>query len=154
MPNRLVRTGYFCLWLAVALSACGRDAPRQGAATAARPPFDGDGRIGWQGLLACADCDGIETSLALNRSGERREYLLIETYLDGEGGERFVEQGRWSQKQYPQDRSLIRLQAIDGGERFYALQDDGRLQPRDGHGRRFPRRNGDFLTPVSAANGL
>jgi len=138
------------LCLLLLLSACSRDAPQSGAPAAALPPFDGDGRIGWQGVLACADCDGIDTSLALSRAGEQRDYLLVETYLTQDGGERFVEQGRWRQ----QGQALIRLQAIDGGERVYALQADGRLQPRDGQGRRFARRDGDFLTPMTASSGL
>lgn len=134
------------LWLC---SACSRESAQPGDSGVALPPFDGDGRIGWQGVLACADCDGIDTSLALNRTGERRDYLLVETYLTGGGGERFVEQGRWRQ----QDAALIRLQAVDGSERVYALQADGRLQPRDGRGRRFARRDGDFLMPVTASRG-
>lgn len=146
MPRRLALL--LCLSVIGLLSACGRDAPPSGAA--AQPPFDGDGRIGWQGLLACADCDGIDTTLALNRSGERRDYLLVETYLTQDGGERFVEQGRWRQ----QGDALIRLQAVDGGERVYALQPDGRLQPRDRQGQRFAERDDDFLTPFTASSGL
>lgn len=138
-----------CLTLAGLLSACSREAP-SGTPIAALPPFDGDGRVGWQGLLACADCDGIDTTLALSRSGERREYLLVETYLDGDGGARFVEQGHWQR----QGDALIRLQPADGGVRVYALQADGRLQPRDGRGRRFARREGDYLTPMTASSGL
>lgn len=149
MPLRLAVL--LCLSLAGLLPACSRDAPPSGAAPAAAlPPFDGDGRIGWQGMLACADCDGIDTTLALSRSGERREYLLVETYLAQDGDARFVEQGRWRQ----QGDALIRLQAADGGERVYALQADGRLQPRDGHGRRFAQRQDDYLTPMTASKGL
>ncbi len=146
MPPRI--SLLLCLSLAVLLPACTRDAPSPPAA-AALPPFDGDGRIGWQGVLACADCDGIDTTLALSRSGDRREYLLVETYLTEDGGERFVEQGRWRRQD-----ALIRLQAVDGGERVYALQADGRLQPRDGRGRRFALRDDDFLTPLTASAGL
>lgn len=144
------RIACLCLLSAALLAACGRDAPQSGASTPAQPPFDGDGRIGWQGVLACADCDGIDTSLALNRTGEQRDYLLIETYLTRDGGERFVEQGRWRQ----QGDALIRLQAVDGGVRVYALQSDGRLQPRDGRGRHFAQRDGDYLMPVTASSGL
>ncbi|MCL1634749.1 copper resistance protein NlpE N-terminal domain-containing protein [Luteimonas sp. SX5] len=136
-----------CLLLAGWLPACSRDTP---APAAALPPFDRDGRIGWRGVLACADCDGIDTTLALSRSGERREYLLVETYLTADGGERFVEQGRWRQ----QGDALIRLQAVDGGERVYALQADGGLQPRDARGRRFALRDDDVLTPLPASTGL
>jgi hypothetical protein len=136
------------LCLSALLAGCGREAPPS-ASSAAWPPFAGDGRVGWRGRLPCADCDGIDTSLSLARYGERRDYLLIETFLTQEGGERFVEQGRWRQL----DEDLIRLQAADGGERVYALQADGRLQPRDGRGRQFAEREGDFLTPLTMPDG-
>lgn len=129
------------------LAACDREAPP--VPPAAMPLAAGDGSLGWRGVLGCADCDGIDTSLALSRMGEQRDYFLVETYLTQAGGERFVDQGIWR----PQD-GLIRLQSADGSQRVYAVQNDGRLQPRDGRGRRFARRDGDFLTPIAAADGL
>lgn len=130
------------------LAACGRggDAPPPQA----MPLAQGDGAVGWRGVLGCADCDGIETSLALSRAGERRNYLLVETYLTEDGGERFVDRGHWR----AQNEGLIRLRSEEGGERVFAVFADGRLQPRDGRGRRFSGRDGDFLAPIAASNDL
>ncbi|HVR81569.1 MAG TPA: copper resistance protein NlpE N-terminal domain-containing protein [Luteimonas sp.] len=126
------------LLLALSLAGCGR-----GAAPAA-PALPADGRIEWQGLLACADCDGIQTRLVLLRSGELRNYTLTETYLAEDNGARFVEGGHWQR-----DRDLLRLRGDTGDTRVFALLPDGRLQPRDRHGREFRPREGDFLAPVT-----
>lgn len=126
-------------------AACGREAPPP----APMPLSAGDGSVGWHGTLACADCDGIDTSLALSRAGERRDYLLVETYLTEDGGERFVDQGSWR----AQNGGLIRLESVDGSRLVFALQADGRLQPRDVRGRRFGR-EGDSLAPIKARNDL
>lgn len=139
MPTRIAPI--LSLLAAVGLfAACSREAPPP----AATPLAAGDGSVGWHGTLACADCDGIDTSLALSRTGERRDYLLIETYLTPDGGERFVDQGVWR----AQD-GLIRLEGFDGSRRVYAVQADGRLQPRDIRGRRFGRES-DSLAPIKA----
>jgi len=128
------------------LAACGRDAPPPQA----MPLAQGDGAVGWRGVLGCADCDGIDTSLALSRAGEQRDYLLVETYLTEDGGERFVDRGNWR----PQPEGLIRLRSEDGGERVFAVSADGRLQPRDGRGRRFADRDDDFLAPIATTHDL
>lgn len=135
------------LAIAGLMASCDRDPPP--APPAAMPLSAGDGSLGWRGVLGCADCDGIDTSLALSREGRQRDYLLVEVYLTESGGERFVDQGSWQ----PQG-GLIRLQSVDGSRRVYAVQSDGRLQPRDGRGNRFARREGDFLSPIVEANDL
>lgn len=137
------------LALAVLVTGCdgGRDAGRNPSPAAAQ--LDADGRIEWQAVLACADCDGIETALVLNRSGDQRDYTLTETFLADDGGDRFVEQGMWLRED-----ELIRLQSAGKGLRVFALLPDGRLEPRDHRGRRFAPRPGDALMPVSATTGL
>ena len=105
----------------------------------------GDGRIQWQGLLACADCDGIQTTLLLQRSGGDRSYTLTETYLADADGVRFVETGDWRT-----EADLLRLLGTSGGVRVFAMLPDGRLQPRDGRGRRFASREDDVLMPITA----
>ncbi len=135
------------LFLLSLLVACDGGAPPL-QATLPLPQLDhGNGHIQWHGRLACADCDGIETSLSLQRSGDDRNYTLTETYLAEEEGARFVESGRWQREQ-----NLVRLLGNGGGTRVFALLADGRLQPRDGRGRRFPPRDQDFLMPVTATN--
>ncbi|GAA4854581.1 hypothetical protein GCM10023332_02590 [Luteimonas vadosa] len=104
-----------------------------------------DGRVQWRGLLACADCDGIEALLVLERQGDVHRYDLVETFLAGPEGARFAESGQWRLED-----GMLRLQGERGALRLYALLPDGRLQPRDGRGRPFRRRDGDFLVPADA----
>jgi len=133
-----------CLTALLVLAGCER-----GASSAAAPPLPqierGDGRIAWEGALACADCEAIETQLVLERAGDVRSYTLIETFLAAGGGARFAEAGRWQRA-----GDLIRMQGDAGSVRAYALLPDGSLQPRDPRGRRFPDREGDVLMPVTA----
>lgn len=105
---------------------------------------NGEGRVEWRGMLACADCDGIETLLVLERQGDAHRYDLVETFLAEPDGARFVESGQWRL-----DDGMLQLQGERGATRHYALLPDGRLQPRDGGGRPF-RRRGDFLVPADA----
>lgn len=105
-----------------------------------------DGRIEWQGLLPCADCDGIQTTLVLERAGNARRFSLAETYL-AEDGARFIDTGQWRSRQ-----GLLELQGDGGARRVYGLLPGGRLQPRDTRGRRYTDRQGDFLVPVTVGN--
>ncbi|MFS8064269.1 MAG: copper resistance protein NlpE N-terminal domain-containing protein [Luteimonas sp.] len=132
-----------CLWLLVFwLAGCDR-----GTAPIAGKVLPVDGRIQWQGLLPCADCDGIQTQLSLLRNGDLHSYTLTETYLAEGGDTRFVDGGRWQR-----DGALLRLRGDAGTIHVYALLADGRLQPRDGQGRAFTPRDDDFLEPVTTAN--
>lgn len=111
-------------------------------------PLAGDGEAGslaWRGRLPCADCAGIETSLMLQREDGRMRFELVETYLTGAGGERFVDTGMWHAGD-----GLLRLQGEQGSLRTYALLGDGRLQSRDAQGRHLPGGRDDALVPVSA----
>jgi copper homeostasis protein (lipoprotein) len=133
-----------CLLLPMA--ACERDRSAAGMPQPAPPLQQSDGRIEWEGLLPCADCDGIQTSLVLERSGDARRFSLVETYL-AEDGARFIEAGQWRSR-----RGLLELQAEGGAHRVYGLLPDGRLQPRDARGRPYAGRQGDFLVPVTVGN--
>jgi uncharacterized lipoprotein NlpE involved in copper resistance len=118
------------------LAACSRDA---GDAPAILAPVEqGDGRL--------ADCDGIETRLALVRESGKRSFVLTETYL-AERPVRFVSSGRWER-----EVDLLELQADDGARLNYALLGDGSLQPRDGRGRRLAGNDADgLLVPVTSS---
>jgi hypothetical protein len=134
------------LLLCLALAACDAPSPSSRAPGARVPALDaGGGRIEWQGSLPCADCDAIDTRLLLQRNGATRNYTLTEVYLASDGGARFVENGHWRQ-----DRALLRLQDAAGSRRAYALLPDGRLQPRDWHGRPLSPGADDFLVPITA----
>jgi len=134
-----------CLWLLVFwVAGCGRGtAP----ATTMGQALPANGRIEWQGLLACADCDGIQTQLSLLRNGDLRSYILTETYLAEDGDARFVDAGHWQR-----DGDLLRLRGDAGAIHVYAVLADGRLQPRDSQGRAFTPRDDDFLEPVATTN--
>lgn len=130
--------------------ACG-EAPspgRQGHARDASPPFvESAGQLAWEGILACADCDGIETRLVLDREGIDRasaqpRYQLLETFLANDGGERYREQGQWRR-----EGRLLHLQPDDGGERVFAIEPDGMLSLRDAGGAE-PRGDARLLAPV------
>ena len=116
------------LLAAAVLAGCSDGGAQRDAPTAR---FESpDAELSWQGVLACADCDGIDTRLRLQRgNGVVAQYELVEAYLDGEGAEYFHEAGRWRR-----DGRILRLQATSGGERLYAI--DGDRQP----GRRRPTR--------------
>ena len=108
------------------------------------PPFiDAPAQLAWQGLLACADCDGIDTHLVLDRGVIPPRYELMETFLFDDDGERFREQGRWRR-----EGQLLRLSADGGGQRVYAIEADGRLSLRGANGNA-PPDGARLLEPVT-----
>ncbi len=104
----------------------------------------GDAALEWRGMRSCADCDGIETVLVLERAGGTQRFELIETYLAMPDSARFADTGAWSL-----DGQAVRLYADDGAQRHYALLRGGRLQPGDAEGRAFSRREADLLLPAA-----
>jgi uncharacterized lipoprotein NlpE involved in copper resistance len=144
MSARIPIRGAVLLALALAVAACGRDAGD--APSVLAPVEQGDGRLEWTVMQPCADCDGIETRLALVREGRTRSFVLTETYL-AERPVRFVSSGRWERED-----DLLALQADDGARLSYALLGDGSLQPRDGRGRRLAGNDADgLLVPVTSS---
>jgi len=104
----------------------------------------GDGRVAWRGTVPCADCAGIAVQLVLERHGDDRRYVLVETYLAADGGRRFAGHGRWRL-----EAQLLHLHGRDGSRRTYALADDGSLQSRDSHGRPLPVQDDATLSPFA-----
>ena len=111
-PIRRLRSFLLPLLAAAVLAGCSDGGAQRDAPTAR---FESpDAELSWQGVLACADCDGIDTRLRLQRgNGVVAQYELVEAYLDGEGAEYFHEAGRWRR-----DGRILRLQATSGGERL------------------------------------
>lgn len=80
----------------------------------------------YQGVLPCADCGGVETSLFLDTDGS---YILQEIYQASKDGDRaFVEEGAWTRTA---DR--LTLLSRQGEKRFYRPVDKG-LQMLDREG--------------------
>lgn len=137
MPSRLMP-----LFAAFALAAC----TVEHAPVATLPLASADGRIEWRGATPCADCDGIETVLVLERAGDERRYELVETFHAGDGGARFAEAGDWRMQ-----NAVVDLDGDAGSRRQYAVLDNGALQPRDAGGIPFDAAGGDVLMPVEAS---
>ncbi len=142
LQNSLLRSGLPWCMAACLLAAC--DASRAPAEAPLPAIAQEDGRVEWRGVLPCADCDGIETLLVLERRGQARHYDLAETFLAARDGARFTESGQWRMQ-----GAALSLDGEGGASRHYVLLPDGRLQPQDGRGRPF-RLRGDVLLPVEA----
>jgi uncharacterized lipoprotein NlpE involved in copper resistance len=91
----------------------------------------------WQGVLPCADCDGIQTRLRLVADDRGRRYELQETYLDRDGGEVFEAQGEWIEETAVLEEQPTVVYRLDtaGASRWFSLQPDGALEMLDGQER-------------------
>lgn len=87
----------------------------------------------WQGVLPCADCDGIQTRLRLVADAQGRRYELQETYLADDGSEVFEGQGTWAEETATLDGQPTAVYRLDtgGASRWFALQPDGALEMLD-----------------------
>lgn len=138
-------------WFAAALglllvAGCSRSAPDPEAAgdpalappsAQAGAPSGGAMDASWQGVLPCADCDGIQTRLRLLADGDGRRYELQETYLSPEGGEVFEASGEWSEETTvlgAQPTVVYRLDS-DSASRWFRRLPDGALEQLDGRDR-------------------
>ena len=125
----------------VLLAGCGRMPQQQDRD--AGPTNAPDDELAWQGVLACADCDGIDTRLKLQHgNGVAAQYELVEAFIDGEGADYFQESGRWRR-----DGRLLRLQSSAGGERLFAIDGAGNLVVVDRRGHAVGA--GRVLSPVA-----
>lgn len=116
------------------LAACGRDGdapapdaagraddPQAAAGDAAAPPSaDEDFERRWLGVLPCADCDGIQTTLTLRRAAGEASFLLEEAYLGGGEPPRFETRGAWREEaggivHLDPDGISLRLRAAEDG---------------------------------------
>ncbi|WP_445495015.1 envelope stress response activation lipoprotein NlpE [Photorhabdus sp. SF281] len=80
----------------------------------------------FHGVLPCADCSGIDTTLLLDDDGT---YILEQTYLGSRDGDQsFFESGQWAK-----DGEKIRLAKSDDQKHYY-LPKDGNLVMLDMEG--------------------
>ena len=129
------------LLLAAALSTACLAACDGGAGEAPQARFDrapvptaaASFELTWQGVLPCADCDGIDTRLVLRREDGTRDYALVETFLGAGDGARFEQRGNWRQQDRDSGLPVYRLGPA-GAERAFGLREDGSLEPLDSRG--------------------
>jgi uncharacterized lipoprotein NlpE involved in copper resistance len=95
-------------------------------------------RAAYQGVLPCADCQGIRTELTLFE--EDFTYRLVETYLGTPEGDRIFEsEGVWSTVQgtaEKPDARIYQLKPAKAGEsRSFLVIDDQQIRQLDREGR-------------------
>ena len=119
----------------VGTAGCGRTpdepAASPGPSSAGEPALAGQALDAtWEGVLPCADCDGIQTRLRLLANADGRRFELQEAYLAADGGEQFQAQGEWSEASVEINGAPARVYGldVDGAARWFALGPDGSLE--------------------------
>ncbi|OOE92272.1 hypothetical protein BZG76_06895 [Salinivibrio sp. AR647] len=80
----------------------------------------------YQGVIPCADCEGIDTTLTLNQDNT---YVLSKTYL-GKQGEAFKEEGSFS---WDQTGSVVILEGLtDSPNHFFVAENQVIMQDMNG----------------------
>ena len=139
---RITPLGWLAFMLSLAVAGCGvaERAPdasgtNEGAAPPALAADDGEAfDLAWQGVLPCADCDGIRTRLRLWRNDDGQAFELEETYL-GAGGENvFTTSGAWRLEAAENNGAPRYRLGHEGGTLGFELQADGSLQLVDARG--------------------
>lgn len=106
----------------------------------------------YEGVLPCADCQGIRTELTL--FDEDPTYKLVETYLGTPDGERTVEsEGRWSLRRPVQRDPEVTVYQLDPDKpekaRSFLIVDEKQIRQLDREGREMEPRLGYTLTRKS-----
>lgn len=141
-PNRGIQ-----LLVVLLLAACQRgheampaagNAPGPGSSSGAGTErlADGSERI-WSGVLPCSDCAGVDTRLVLRIDGAGRQFELTETYIGGQGEQRFSRSGEWIEGTRVIDGESLASYTLDPGKgaQVFVLRPDGALELLDGEGR-------------------
>lgn len=80
----------------------------------------------YQGVVPCADCEGIDTTLTLNQDNT---YVLSKTYL-GKDGEAFKEEGSFS---WDQTGGVVILEGLtDSPNQFFVAENQVIMQDMNG----------------------
>lgn len=127
--------------LGMTLVGCGRnpapsgtDPVAPGASALAALPEDFDGV--WAGVLPCADCEGIDVALELQReAGAAGRYRLVEAYLGAADAGEFEVSGEWREEACRVGTVAGEcLVLMESGQRWFR-HIDGSLQAVDAEGR-------------------
>jgi NlpE N-terminal domain len=133
---------FLVLLVLTLLAACqGRVAPPvTSASDQVAPTVSGKKVLAiYEGVLPCADCQGVRTVLTL--FDEDFTYKLVETYLGGLDSERTVQsEGRWALRRRPlQKNSEGTVYQLNPGKaeqvRNFLVVDERQLRQLDGAGR-------------------
>lgn len=96
----------------------------------------------WRGVLPCADCEGIETSLFLEKDGS---WVMSQRYLGGKAPSTFASYGSWA-------RTADKLILTDSaGEKTYFRPKGDALEMLDTEGNPIASQLNYTLQPVNAA---
>lgn len=99
--------------------------------------------VSWPGIYygfpPCADCDGIKTSLALNKNNS---YILITEYA-GKSPREFVEKGKFN---WNDDHSVMVLTSRDGKNTHYYKATQNALTQLDAKGNAFTGKQAERYT--------
>ena len=93
----------------------------------------------YYGFPPCADCDGIKTSLALNKNNS---YILITEYA-GKSPREFVEKGKFN---WNDDHSVMVLTSRDGKNTHYYKATQNALTQLDAKGNAFTGKQAERYT--------
>jgi hypothetical protein len=127
--------------LATVLAGCTRegvpsDAPADAPADDGLATLAEDFEGAWAGVLPCADCEGIDVVLELQReSGAAGRYRLVETYLGAVDAVGFEIAGEWREEDCGVGEVAGScLVLLESGQRWFRHA-DGSLQAVDAEGR-------------------
>ena len=142
MLNFTSRAGFLALVLAAPLAGCqgGRVAPMVTSTADRVAPVVSVKKIlaVYEGVLPCAGCQGIRTTLTL--FDEDFTYRLVETYLGTSGGDRTVESdGTWSLRRPSRkdpEAAVYQLRPDEPGDvRNFLIVDEQRVRLLDRDGK-------------------
>jgi uncharacterized lipoprotein NlpE involved in copper resistance len=142
-PTQRVLSALLIAVFALSVAACsrdgdapsghtGRDEAAEGGLAPLAESFDG----AWSGVLPCADCDGIDVELELQReAGAAGRYRLVETYLGVVDAAGFEIAGEWRETPCRVgDADGLCVMLAESGQRWFR-HPDGSLQAVDADGR-------------------
>lgn len=132
------RPALVLILLALFVAGCGREpgaAEEAAAPKATLAPLPEDFQGEWRGLLPCADCEGIDTALLLQRHAGQGRFELVERYLGGPAAGEYRSEGEWREQPCESGGEAGLCLWLDGPGLRWFRHADGSLTAIDGEGR-------------------